>query len=55
MRRSFCTILHFFTLCGISNLFLMGHDLTSIDVPCALISLNLLVLYVIACCVKSDM
>ena len=32
----------------------MGHNLTSIDILNAWMSLNLLVLYVTACCVRSD-
>ena len=33
----------------------MGHKLTIIDVWYAYISLNLLALYTIACCIRSDM
>ena len=33
----------------------MDHDLTSIDILCVYMSLNLLAIYVIACCIVSDM
>ena len=52
---SYCSVLFFSHSEKLVIYTFIGHNLSSIDILYNWISLNLLVLYIIACCIRSDM